>query len=171
MLSLQVPQTRMHTTLRRVRSIACNGTKEHRQSLVNVRLWKMLLVIVLMLRSHTTVTLEAYIDKYSSLVSYLAPTATGTPASDPAPPEQTSNAISLQLPVVFDNPPLGQSFGNVLTDVSSTPYTAGQTATVQFIGANPRVGICFHCFSNCFCFLSWWYMRSLTGYYHRITWG
>jgi hypothetical protein len=42
-------------------------------------------------------TLDAYIDKYSNLVSYLADNATGTPASDPPPPEQTSMAISLQV--------------------------------------------------------------------------
>jgi hypothetical protein len=47
------------------------------------------------------VTLEAYIDKYSSLVTYLADNATGTPASDPAPPEQTSYAISLQASFVY----------------------------------------------------------------------
>lgn len=43
------------------------------------------------------VTLEAYINKYSSLVSFLADGATGQPASDPAPVDQTSKAISLQV--------------------------------------------------------------------------
>jgi neutral ceramidase len=43
-------------------------------------------------------TLDAYIDKYTSLVTYLGPNATGTAASDPAAPEQTSKAISLQVP-------------------------------------------------------------------------
>jgi hypothetical protein len=42
-------------------------------------------------------TLDAYIDKYSSLVSYLADNATGTPVSDSVPPEQISKAISLQV--------------------------------------------------------------------------
>jgi hypothetical protein len=42
-------------------------------------------------------TLNAYIDKYTSLVSYLADSATGTPVSDAPPPEQTSFAISLQV--------------------------------------------------------------------------
>ena len=41
--------------------------------------------------------IEAYIDKYSSLVPFLADSATGTPASDPPPPEQVSKAISLQV--------------------------------------------------------------------------
>jgi len=42
-------------------------------------------------------TLEAYINRYSELVSYLADNATGSPSSDAAPPEQTSKAISLQV--------------------------------------------------------------------------
>jgi neutral ceramidase len=84
-------------------------------------------------------TLEAYIDKYTSLVPFLADTASGTPASDPPPPEQTSKAISLQLPVVFDAAPIGKKFGAVLTDVQTTaPYNAGDTVSAQFVGANPR---------------------------------
>jgi neutral ceramidase len=42
-------------------------------------------------------TLEAYINRYSELVSYLADNATGSPSSNAAPPEQTSKAISLQV--------------------------------------------------------------------------
>ncbi|KIK60282.1 hypothetical protein GYMLUDRAFT_43572 [Collybiopsis luxurians FD-317 M1] len=83
-------------------------------------------------------TLDAYIDKYSSLVPFIADTVTGTPASDAAPPEQTSKAISLQSPVVFDAAPFGSHFGAVQTDVSSTPYEAGQTVFATFVGANPR---------------------------------
>ncbi|KJA28727.1 hypothetical protein HYPSUDRAFT_33070 [Hypholoma sublateritium FD-334 SS-4] len=84
-------------------------------------------------------TLEAYIDKYSSLVPFLADTATGTPASDPPPPEQTSKAISLQTAVVFDAAPIGKSFGQVLTDVNTnTAYQAGNTVSAQFVGADPR---------------------------------
>ena len=46
-----------------------------------------------------TDTLEAYIDKYSNLVSYLADDATSgaVPPSDPAPPDLTSKAISLRV--------------------------------------------------------------------------
>jgi hypothetical protein len=46
---------------------------------------------------YVTVTLDAYIDKYSSLVPFLADNASGTPASDLAPSEQISKAISLQV--------------------------------------------------------------------------
>ncbi|TFY57319.1 hypothetical protein EVG20_g8593, partial [Dentipellis fragilis] len=41
-------------------------------------------------------TLDAYIDKYGSLVSFLADNATGVPASDPAPPDLTSQEITLR---------------------------------------------------------------------------
>jgi len=83
-------------------------------------------------------TLDAYIDKYSSLVPYLADNATGAPASDAAPAEQTSKAISLQTSVIVDNPPFRRHFGQVLIDVGSGPYRAGDTVTAQFVGANPR---------------------------------
>jgi len=44
-------------------------------------------------------TLDAYINKYSSLVSYLADNATAgkVPPSDPAPPDLTSAAISFRV--------------------------------------------------------------------------
>ncbi|KAF9461830.1 Neutral/alkaline nonlysosomal ceramidase [Collybia nuda] len=83
-------------------------------------------------------TLDAYIDKYSSLVPFLADNASGTPASDAPAPEQTSKAISLQTGVVFDAPPFGKRFGAVLTDVKTTPYHAGDIVSATFVGANPR---------------------------------
>ncbi|RPD72229.1 Neutral/alkaline nonlysosomal ceramidase [Lentinus tigrinus ALCF2SS1-7] len=85
-------------------------------------------------------TLEAYIDKYSSLVSYLADNATGQPESDPAPANQTGSAISLQTGVVFDSAGIGHSFGDVKTDVrnASSPYKAGEAVIATFVGANPR---------------------------------
>ncbi|GLB38061.1 putative neutral/alkaline non-lysosomal ceramidase, C-terminal [Lyophyllum shimeji] len=83
-------------------------------------------------------TLEAYIDKYSSLVPLLADNAIGTPATDPAPVDQTSKAISLQTGVVFDSAG-GKKFGDVLIDVNKTAlYHAGDTVSAQFVGANPR---------------------------------
>ncbi|KAG6917249.1 hypothetical protein DXG01_003281 [Tephrocybe rancida] len=83
-------------------------------------------------------TLEAYIDKYSSLVPFLADNATGVPASDPPPVDQTSKAISLQTGVVFDAAPIGNKFGAVLVDVNTTSYHAGDKVSAQFVGANPR---------------------------------
>ncbi|KAG2158746.1 Neutral/alkaline nonlysosomal ceramidase [Suillus bovinus] len=72
-------------------------------------------------------TLDAYIHKYGELVSYLGDNATGT-----------SKAISLQTSVVVDNPPIFKHFGDVLVDVESSTYHAGDTVAVQFVGANPR---------------------------------
>lgn len=48
-------------------------------------------------------TLDAYINKYSGLVSYLADNATtgAEPPSDPAPPDLTSRAISLRVRLAF----------------------------------------------------------------------
>ncbi|KAF9525003.1 Neutral/alkaline nonlysosomal ceramidase [Crepidotus variabilis] len=84
-------------------------------------------------------TLEAYIDKYTSLVSFLGGGAATTPASDPAPPEQTSKAISLQTGVVFDAAPIGKKFGDVIQDVKTTgPYHVGETVIAAYVGANPR---------------------------------
>jgi neutral ceramidase len=42
-------------------------------------------------------TLEAYINRYSELVPYLADNVTGSPLSGVAPLEQTSKAISMQV--------------------------------------------------------------------------
>lgn len=84
-------------------------------------------------------TLDAYIDKYSSLVPFLADNAKDTPASDPAPSEQLSKAISLQTGVVFDAAPIGKKIGATLSDVNTAaPYHAGNTVSAEFVGANPR---------------------------------
>ncbi|KAF7298390.1 Neutral ceramidase [Mycena kentingensis (nom. inval.)] len=84
-------------------------------------------------------TLEAYIDKFASLVPFLADTPNGAPATDPAPPELQSSAISLQTAVLFDAEPIGKKFGQVLVDVrTNASYAAGQVVSAQFVGANPR---------------------------------
>jgi len=83
-------------------------------------------------------TLDAYIDRYTQLVPYLAPTVMGTPSSDPPPAEQTSKAMSLRIGVVLDNTPIGKKIGQVSSDVGKTPYKAGQKVTASFVGACPR---------------------------------
>ncbi|KAG5653121.1 hypothetical protein H0H81_002188 [Sphagnurus paluster] len=84
-------------------------------------------------------SLDAYIDKYSSLVPFLSDsTPSGKPTSDAPPPEQTSKAISLQTGVVLDAAPIGKKFGGVLVDVKTTAYRAGEVVSAQFVGANPR---------------------------------
>ena len=82
-------------------------------------------------------TLNSYIDKYGSLVGYLADNATGVqPPSDPAPPDLSGKAISLQTGVVFDYAGIGKAFGDVLTDVrsASAPYSAGEAVIATFVG-------------------------------------
>ncbi|KAJ8591584.1 Neutral/alkaline nonlysosomal ceramidase [Rhizopogon salebrosus TDB-379] len=83
-------------------------------------------------------TLEAYINRYSELVPYLADNVTGSPLSSVAPLEQTSKAISMQNPVIADYPPIFKKFGDILIDVGSRTYYAGDTVAVRFVGANPR---------------------------------
>ncbi|KAF7351861.1 hypothetical protein MVEN_01147500 [Mycena venus] len=87
-------------------------------------------------------TLEAYIDKYTSLVPFLAdgaPSSGEKPPSDPAPKEQISKAISMQTGVKFDAAPFGKHFGQAVQDVRTTaPYRAGETVFARFVGANPR---------------------------------
>lgn len=54
----------------------------------------------------------------------------------------TSDGRLGQTGVVFDNPPIFKSFGDVLADVNAqTAYTAGQTVQAWFVGANPRVSV------------------------------
>jgi neutral ceramidase len=105
-------------------------------------------------------TLEAYIDKYTSLVPFLANGPPGAPASDDAPAEQISKAISMQVcssfrrqylgydiysplrfqtDVKFDAAPFSKKFGQILKDVVTTPYHSGDTVFTEFVGANPRV--------------------------------
>ncbi|KAI0035589.1 Neutral/alkaline nonlysosomal ceramidase [Vararia minispora EC-137] len=81
-------------------------------------------------------TLDAYINKYGSLVSFLADDAAmagAQPPSDPAPPDLSGSAISLQTGVVQDN----GDFGKIITNVNPS-YTTGQTVFAVFQGANPR---------------------------------
>ncbi|KAJ6566570.1 Neutral/alkaline nonlysosomal ceramidase [Mycena capillaripes] len=83
-------------------------------------------------------TLEAYIDKYTSLVPFLADGATGAPPADPPPPEQISKAISMQTDVKFDAAPFMKHFGQTLQDVRAEAYRPGETVFARFVGANPR---------------------------------
>ncbi|KAF8922013.1 Neutral/alkaline nonlysosomal ceramidase [Mucidula mucida] len=74
--------------------------------------------------------------QYTLEAPFVGDSPSGTPASDAAPAEQTSKAISLQTGVAFDSSG-GNSFGDVLADVKAS-YAVGQTVEVQFVGANPR---------------------------------
>lgn len=83
-------------------------------------------------------SLEAYISLYKNYTPYLATILPPTPLpTGTSPPINTNNSISLITGVVQDNPPLGKSFGSVLTDVTGS-YQIGATVKVIFVGSNPR---------------------------------
>ena len=157
---LRGPPTHTATTLRQLRNMVCSATKAPPLSSDLVCLLSVCGVTDTDLRNVTD-TLDAYIDKYTHLVSYLADNATtgAKPPSDPAPPDLTLNPKSsrvccsfpdfvpltlpstlFQRPVVLDTPPFGHHFGDVLIDVPArSVFKAGQTVWAQFVGANPRV--------------------------------
>ncbi|PUU83950.1 Neutral/alkaline nonlysosomal ceramidase [Tuber borchii] len=84
-------------------------------------------------------TLDAYISLYKKYILYLgaAPPSAPIPPG-PSPPINTNTSISLIKGVVHDSPRFGKGFGDVLTDVASTPYSGGSLVKVVFVGANPR---------------------------------
>lgn len=50
---------------------------------------------------------------------------------------------------MFDAAPIGHSFGQVLQDVNSIPYSANETVYALFVGANPRVSCLMQGSINC----------------------
>ena len=83
-------------------------------------------------------TLPAYMNLTTYYLPYLADDPPSIPlAAGPTPPDNRDVALSFISPVVYDNAPLGTSFG----DVSTAPPSAaspGQTISAAFVGANPR---------------------------------
>jgi neutral ceramidase len=55
----------------------------------------------------------------------------------PTPRDLSCCQITLQTGVVFDDTPLGQHFGSVITD-ANVAYSRGQTVTVVFWGGHPK---------------------------------
>ncbi|GME28464.1 Neutral alkaline nonlysosomal ceramidase [Neofusicoccum parvum] len=82
-------------------------------------------------------TLDAYINLTLTYLPYLGPSASGAPPVGPSPPDNRDNSLNLITGVVFDSAGIGKSFGDVVTDVSSS-YSAGDVVTATFVGANPR---------------------------------
>jgi neutral ceramidase len=82
-------------------------------------------------------TLNAYINLSVSNVGYLASTSTVQPPSGPLPPNNVDVSLSFILPVVYDNPPIGKSFGQVLSQPNAM-YARGDVINATFVGANPR---------------------------------
>lgn len=83
----------------------------------------------------------AYIYLSTSNIKYLASGSTSKPAPGPTPPDNRKASAELSLvdknPVVYDNPPIGSSFGKCTTQPKAS-YSVGDVVSATFVGANPR---------------------------------
>ncbi|KAH8696415.1 putative neutral/alkaline nonlysosomal ceramidase [Talaromyces proteolyticus] len=80
-----------------------------------------------------SLTYLPYLDTATQVVT-LPPLPAG-----PSPPINTNNSLSFIPGVVYDNPPTGYSFGDVLySSPTNETYSPGDSITVAFVGANPR---------------------------------
>ncbi|KAF3095738.1 hypothetical protein TWF706_007895 [Orbilia oligospora] len=82
-------------------------------------------------------TLNAYISLTLKYLPFLSPANTKTIDPGPSPPDNSDSSLNFITGVVYDNPPIFKSFGQITTDAAAS-YRVGDTATVVFIGANPR---------------------------------
>ena len=82
-------------------------------------------------------TLNAHINLTTSYLPYLAPDSITSPPPGPLPPNNVDASLSFITGVAFDRTPFFKSFGDVHSDVKPN-YTPGSTASVTFVGANPR---------------------------------
>lgn len=82
-------------------------------------------------------TLQAYINQFRRLASYMA--SNKTLEDRLSPPDMSKSLFCLKPGVLYDGAPSGRSFGDVLVDVEvDKPYRCGQTVNVTFVSANPR---------------------------------
>lgn len=80
-------------------------------------------------------TLPAYQQEFAALAASLRD---GTPADrGPTPPDLSGRQVTLQTGVVMDNPPLGKSFGDVLTQPQPS-YAPGTSVTAEFVTGHPK---------------------------------
>ncbi|KAF3276186.1 hypothetical protein TWF970_006470 [Orbilia oligospora] len=82
-------------------------------------------------------TLNAYISLTLKYLPFLSPANTQTIDPGPSPPDNSDSSLNFITGVVYDNPPIFKSFGQITTDAAAS-YRVGDTVTVVFIGANPR---------------------------------
>ncbi|OJJ43179.1 hypothetical protein ASPZODRAFT_154877 [Penicilliopsis zonata CBS 506.65] len=80
--------------------------------------------------------LPAYINLTVSNIGYLVAGA-GSPAEGTYPPDNRNVSLDFIAGVVYDSPPLGYAFGDVLVQPASS-YAAGEVVNATFVGANPR---------------------------------
>jgi neutral ceramidase len=67
-------------------------------------------------------TLDAYIDLTTKYLPYLSSNPPSDPLEPgPSPPNNVDKAISFITGVVYDNPPIGKKFGDIVTDVAPAP--------------------------------------------------
>lgn len=85
--------------------------------------------------------LNAYIYLSTSNIGYLAANSTAQPVSTAAPPDNRQISIDTSIInkdiVVYDNAPIGKSFGQVTTQPNAS-YSVGDVINATFVGANPR---------------------------------
>jgi len=81
--------------------------------------------------------LPAYINLTVSNIHYLSSNSTIGPAQGILPPDNRKNSLNFISPVIQDNPPFGNFFGQAIAQPSST-YTRGAVINATFVGANPR---------------------------------
>ena len=80
---------------------------------------------------------EAFSYLSTSNIGFLKAGSTPLPASGPAAPNNVPKTFNFISPVVYDQPPVGSSFGQVITQPLST-YKLGSVVLATFWGANPR---------------------------------
>ena len=81
--------------------------------------------------------LPAYINLTISNIKYLSSDSTTGPAQGTLPPDNRKTSLSFISPVVQANPPIGKSFGDVVTQPKSS-YSRGDVINATFVAANPR---------------------------------
>jgi neutral ceramidase len=80
-------------------------------------------------------SLNAFQQRFAGIASDMA--AGSASASGPTPRDISDDQILSTLGVVFDDKPIGKSFGDVETNVNAS-YNRGNTVKVVFWGAHPR---------------------------------
>lgn len=80
-------------------------------------------------------TLPAYQQEFAKLAKAMAEGA--EVSAGPQPLDLSAYKLTVQLPVVLDDVPLGHHFGSVVTDVKPQ-YTRGDVVAVSFWGGHPK---------------------------------
>lgn len=83
--------------------------------------------------------LAAYINLTLTYLPYLGNSASLPDIpTGPSPPINTDKSLSFITGVVYDEHPIGKSFGEVKSNPDNKTYSPGDTVSTTFIGANPR---------------------------------